>query len=68
MLQKQNEDVREEIRLVGEQAAAREREAAVKHRKFGSRFHNEFKQISKETQEKRLRRDQQRMSEASLTS
>jgi hypothetical protein len=62
--------VREEIKLAGEQAAAREREvaarereAAAKHRNSGSLFRTEVKQISKEAQERRLRRDQQRASE-----
>ena len=62
----------EEIRLAGEQAAAREREAATrereaaaKHRNSGSLFRAKVKQMSKEAQERRLRRDQQRASEQS---
>jgi len=61
-IQKQNEEVREEVRLAGEQAAAREREAAAKHRYSGSVFRTEVKQLSKETQERRLQRDQQKAS------
>ncbi|KAH8592594.1 hypothetical protein B0O99DRAFT_743497 [Bisporella sp. PMI_857] len=59
-LRKQNEDVRKEIKLAGEQAAAREREAAAKERSYGSLFRAEVKQISREAQERRLRKDQQR--------
>ncbi|KAH8586021.1 ankyrin repeat-containing domain protein [Bisporella sp. PMI_857] len=59
-LRKQNENVREEIKLAGEQAAAREREAAAKERNSGSLFRTEVKQISREAQERRLQRDQQR--------
>ncbi len=62
-LRKLNEDVREEIRLAGEQAAAREREAAAKHRESGSIFQNKFTRTSKEARERRLLRDQQRASE-----
>jgi len=51
--------VREEIKLAGEQAAARERKAAAKHRNSGLLFHTKVKQISKEAQERRLWRDQQ---------
>lgn len=55
--------MREEIKLAGEKAAAREREAAAKHRNSGSLFRTEVKQISKEAQERRLQRDRQRASE-----
>jgi hypothetical protein len=46
--------VREEVKLAGGQAAAREREAAAKHRNSESLFHSKIKQISKEAQERRL--------------
>ena len=58
--------MRKEIELAGEQAAAREREAAAKHRNSGLLFRTEIKQISKEAQERRLWRDQQRASEYPL--
>jgi hypothetical protein len=52
--------VKEEISLAAEQDAAKEREAAAKHREFGLSFHNEVRQVTKQEQERRLQREQQR--------
>jgi Skp family chaperone for outer membrane proteins len=58
-LRKQNEDVREEIKLAGEQAAARERKAAAEHRNAEVLS----RQIAtKESQQRRLQKDRQRAS------
>jgi len=66
-LRKQNEYVKADIKLAGEQAAARERqaaarerEAAARHRSSVSLFRKEAKQVSKVKQERKLWRDQQR--------
>jgi hypothetical protein len=62
-IQRQYEEVREEVRLAGEQAAAREREAATKYRSSWSVFRTEGKQLSEETQERRIQRDRQKARE-----
>lgn len=53
----------EEIKLASEKAAAAEREAAAKFRNSGLLFRREIKQVSKEAQDRRLWKDQQRASE-----
>jgi hypothetical protein len=59
-LKRLSKDVREEIKLAGEQAVARDRS-------YGSRFRTEMRQITTQEQERRLQRDRQRASKCGHT-
>jgi hypothetical protein len=64
-LRKQNEEVKEEIKLAGAQAANRERNAAAEHRKNDILFRS---LATKEAKEKKLQKDLQKASKySSLT-
>ncbi len=59
-LRLQNEEIKEEIFLAAEQAAAKEREDAGKYRTSGLLFRSEVKQLCREARDRTLRKDQQR--------
>lgn len=55
-----SKEIKGEITLAGEQAAARERMSASKYRTSGSIFRTEFRQKSKQEEEWRLQVDKGR--------
>ena len=59
-LREQNEEIKEEITLAAEKAAAKEREDASKYRTSGLVFRRELKQLSREAREKSLGKDKRR--------
>jgi hypothetical protein len=59
-LREQNDEIKEEIILAAEKAAAKEREEAWKYRTSGLVFRSEIKQLSREAREKALNRDRRR--------
>jgi hypothetical protein len=61
-LKRRSEEINQEIKLAGEQAAARESGAAASYRSSGSLFRTEISQFRKQEHERRLQRDQQRAS------
>lgn len=59
-LKTQSEEIKEEIKLAGEQASARERGVAASYRSAGSLFRTEIRQVTKQEHERRLQKDRQR--------
>jgi hypothetical protein len=59
-LREQNEEIKEEITLAAEKAAAKEREDASKYRTSGLVFRSQLKQLSREAREKSLGEDKRR--------
>jgi hypothetical protein len=59
-LREQNEEIKEEITLAAEKAAAKEREDASKYRTSGLVFRNEVKQLSREARQKSLGKEKRR--------
>jgi hypothetical protein len=62
-LKMRSEEIREEIKLASEQAAARERGVAASYRSAGSLFRREIRQVTTQEHEHRLQRDRQRACE-----
>jgi len=59
-LKTQSEEIKEEIKLAGEQAAAKERGVTASYQKAESLFRTEIRQVTKQEKERRLQRDRQR--------